>query len=325
MNIVLDIAATLSAVMWPIIVLAIFLAYRSKLPALVEGLASRVSKLEFAGVSLELAIAKPFVPEWSGSPNALDLRHKATAIQVNDSSARTFLTQLTDEGTGDYAEIDLGAGGEWLTSRLFIMAIVFSQMKDIGSFVFVETSGSVRKRFVGWAEPANIRWALAKRYPWLEHAYAGAYAAISSQRNAVIASRHGRLGYSHAPSDPGAAIELLKEFLQRVQQSVIPGPFAGEQEEWIVVDPATNTLEHAHWINAEELERVLGDDFNTAVVHSSALRSKNTAGQLKSFLSVPAPFVAVVADDHRFEYLIRRDVLVEQVAKWMASEPDGRN
>jgi hypothetical protein len=325
MNFDLDIAATLSAVIWPIIVLVILLAYRSKIPSLVEGLASRVSKLEFAGVSLELALAKPFVPEWSGSSTALDLRHKATAIQVNDSTARTFLTQLTDEGTGDYAEINLGAGGEWLTSRLFIMAIVFAQMKGIGCFVFVETSGSVRKRFVGWAEPARIHWALAKRYPWLEQAYAEAYAAISSQRNAVIVSRHGRLGYPHAPGDPGAGIELLKEFLQRIQQPVPPPPIPAEQEEWIVVDPATNTHEHACWMNAEELERVLGDDCNTVVVHSSELRSKNKAGQLRLFLSVPAQFVAVVADDQRFEYLVRRDVLVEQVAKRMASETDGRN
>ena len=156
MNIDLDIAATLSAVIWPLVVLAVLLAYRSKIPALVEGLASRVRKLEFAGVSLELALAKPFVPEWSGSPTALDLRHKATAIQVNNSTARTFLTQLTDEGTGDYAEINLGAGGEWLTSRLFIMAIIFARMKGVKCFVFVETVGNTRKRFVGWAEPEKI-------------------------------------------------------------------------------------------------------------------------------------------------------------------------
>ena len=325
MNIDLDIAATLSAVIWPLVVLAILLAYRSKIPALVEGLASRVSKLEFAGVSLELALAKPFVPEWSGSPTALDLRHKATAIQVNDSTARTFLTQLTDEGAGDYAEINLGEGGEWLTSRLFIMAIVFAQMKGIGCFVFVETSGAVRKRFVGWAEPARIRWALAKRYPWLEQAYADAYAAITSQRNAVIVSRSGRLGYPHAPGDPGVGIDLLKEFLQRVQQPFPPALTPAESEEWVVLDPATNTREHARWVSAEELEQVLGDDCNTAVVQSSELRSKNTTGQLKAFLSVPTQFVAVVADDQRFEYLVRRDVLVEQVAKRMASGTDGRD
>ncbi|MGF1614660.1 MAG: hypothetical protein ACFCVA_12330 [Gammaproteobacteria bacterium] len=165
MTINLDISAVLSAVLWPVVVLVILLAYRKKVPALVNGLASRVTKLEFAGVSLELAVARPFVPEWSGPPGALDLRHKATAIQVNDSTASTFLTQLTEAGTADYAQVNLGTGEEWLTSRLFILAIVFARMKGIKCFVFVETSGSVRKRYVGWAEPEKIRWSLAKRHP----------------------------------------------------------------------------------------------------------------------------------------------------------------
>jgi hypothetical protein len=324
MNITLDIAAALSAVIWPVIVLVILLAYRSRVPMLVEGLASRVKKLEFAGVSLELALAKPFVPEWSGAPTALDLRHKATAIQVQDSTARTFLTQLTDEGTGDYAEINLGTGSEWLTSRLFIMAIVFARMKGIECFVFVETSGGVRKRFVGWAEPATVRWALARRYPWLEQAYANAYAAVTSQRNAVIVSAGGRLGYPYAPADPGAGIDLLKEFLERVQQQFpvpLPPP---EPEQWVVVDDATNTHEHASWVSAEALEQWLSRDLHTDVVRSSELRSKSPAEQVRLFLTVPARFVGVVGDEQRFEYLLRRDVLVEQVARAWALDAAGR-
>jgi hypothetical protein len=322
MNITLDIAAALSAVFWPMIVVTILLAYRSRIPMLVEGLASRVKKLEFAGVSLDLALAKPFVPEWSGPPTALDLRHKATAIQVQDSTARTFLTQLTDEGTGDYAEINLGTGSEWLTSRLFIMAIVFARMKGIECFVFVETSGGVRKRFVGWAEPATVRWALAKRYPWLEQAYAGAYAAVTS--NAVIVSAGGRLGYPYAAADPGAGIDLLKEFLERVQQPIpaaVPPP---EAEQWVVVDAATNTHEHARWVGAEDLEQLLGRDLHTDVVRSSEARSKSPAEQVRLFLTSPGRFVGVVADEQRFEYLLRRDVLVEQVAKASASDAAGR-
>ena len=324
MNITLDIAAALSAVIWPLIVLAILLNYRSKIPTLVEALAGRVKKLEFAGVSLELALAKPFVLEWSGAPTALDLRHKATAIQVQDSTARTFLTQLTDEATGDYAEINLGAGREWLTSRLFIMAIVFAQMKDIECFVFVETSGAVRKRFVGWAEPATVRWALAKRYPWLEQAYADAYAAVTSQQNAVIVSTGGRLGYPYAPADPGAGIELLKEFLERCQQVFQPPALPPEPEQWVVVDATSNTQEHASWVGAEDLEQWLGRDLHTDAIHSREVRSESPAEQVRLFLTAPARFVGVVGDGQRFEYLVRRDVLMEQVAKAFASDGTGR-
>jgi hypothetical protein len=324
MNITLDIAAALSAVIWPVIVLAILLAYRSKIPMLVEGLASRVKKLEFAGVSLELALATPFVPEWSDAPTALDLRHKATAIQVQDSTARAFLAQLTDDGTGDYAEINLGTGEEWLTSRLFIMAIVFARMKGLECFVFVETSGGVRKRFVGWAEPATVRWALAKRYPWLEKAYADAYTVIMSQRNAVIVSASGRLGYPYAPVDPGAGIDLLKEFLERVQQSFPVLTKPPEPEQWVVVDAGTNTNEHATWVSAEAFEQWLGRDLHTDVVRSSELRSKSPAEQVRLFLTAPAHFVAVIGDDQRFEYLVRRDMLMEQVARVSALDAGDR-
>lgn len=91
MNITLGIAAALSAVIWQVIVLAILLAYRSRIPTLVEDMAIRVKKLEFAGVQLELALAESYVLEWSGDLTALILLHKASAIEVRDTMARTFL------------------------------------------------------------------------------------------------------------------------------------------------------------------------------------------------------------------------------------------
>jgi hypothetical protein len=56
MNITLDIAAALSAVIWPVIVLVILLAYRSRIPTLIEGLSSCVKKIEAVDVSLELTL-----------------------------------------------------------------------------------------------------------------------------------------------------------------------------------------------------------------------------------------------------------------------------
>lgn len=67
MNIDLDIAAILSAVSWPLVVLAILLAYRSKIPALVEGLASQV-KLEVAGVSWNSRTLSPLFRSGRGLP-----------------------------------------------------------------------------------------------------------------------------------------------------------------------------------------------------------------------------------------------------------------
>jgi hypothetical protein len=71
MNIILDIAAADNAMIWSVIVVSIVLACRSRVPMFVESLPSRVKKLEFAGVSLERPLAKPFVSEWSGAPRSL--------------------------------------------------------------------------------------------------------------------------------------------------------------------------------------------------------------------------------------------------------------
>jgi len=60
------------------------------------------------------------------------------------------------------------------------------------------------------------------------------------------------------------------------------------------------------------------------VVRSSELRSKNPAEQVGLFLTAPARFVGVIGDDQRFEYLVRRDVLVEQVVKASALDAAGR-
>jgi hypothetical protein len=324
MTINLDIAAILSAIFWPVVALTILLAYRQRIPAWVEGVASRVTKLEFAGVSLELAVAKPFIPEWSGAPGAPDLQHRATAIQVNDSTARTFLTQLTEEGTADYAQVDLGTGEEWLTSWLFILAIVFARMKGIKCFVFVETSAGVRKRYVGWTESEKIRWALAKRYPWFEQGYTDAHSTITSQQNALIVSSDGRLGYQFAPGDPGPSIELIREFLQRIQAPPLPFPVPSDPD-WVLLDSASNTYEHAAWISGEQLEEILGGDLNPSMIRSAELRSKNTSEQLRICLSVPATFVAVTTEEQRFDYIVDRRVLLEQVAKRLSSETEGRS
>lgn len=110
------------------------------------------------------------------------------------------------------------------------------------------------------------------------------------------------------------------------------GPFHGRRrrvpppkpQQWVVVDAATNTHEHASWVAAEGLEQWLGRDLHTDVVRSSELRSKSPAEQVRLFLTAPARFVGVVGDDQRFEYLVRRDVLVEQVAKASVLDGTGR-
>ena len=314
MSVTIDIAAILSAVLWPLIVVTVLLAYRRNTPALAQAIAGRVTKVGVAGISIELGKASVFVPEWSASAGALDLRQKAAAVQVTDSTAMTFSAQLRQGRVADYAEIDLGAGQEWLTSRLFIMAIVFARVKGIRCLVFVETSGNIRRRFVGSAKPEKIRWALAKKYSWLEQGYAQAYSAVINGPNqAFIVDRLGRLGSQSSADDPQASLELLKQFLQQVQSP--SGFMPPGAPDWIEIDPAPPTMEHTSWLTSADIESMLGEDLNRSYLRSSELRSKRGADQVRMFLATPGQFQAVVGDDGRFEYVLDREVLLEQVSR----------
>ena len=110
----------------------------------------------------------------------------------------------------------------------------------------------------------------------------------------------------------------------RANTTVFSTPPPPEPEQWVIVDDATNTHEHASWVAAEALEQWLGRDLRTDVVRSSELRSKSPAEQVRRFLTASARFVGVVGDDQRFEYLVRRDVLVEQATRASALDAAGR-
>ena len=128
---------------------------------------------------------------------------------------------------------------------------------------------------------------------------------------------------SASTSDPGPSVELLKEFLNRVQAPPNPPPPPPDLPNWVLIDPATNTYEHALWIGSEPLEGMLGNDLHSSTIRSSELRSKNQKERLRFLLSLPKRFLAVVEDDYRFEYLVDRSVLLEQVASRLSSDADG--
>ena len=322
LTVTLDVAALVGALLWPVALLVIFLTYRKQIPPLVKGIAGRLSKLEFAGVSIELAKAKEFDPQWN-TAGSLDLRSKAQAGQVNDSYMMTFRDQLLEEGSWDYAEVDLGDGRQWLTSRLYIMAIVFSRMKGIKALVFLKSSGKLHNRFVCWAEPEKVRWALAKRFPWLEQAYADAYSTLFPQYQAIVVSNEGRLGTASNPENPEPGISLIREYLIRVQASSPPPPV--NVGEWLPISTeaaAPITYEHARWLSTRELEDILGADCNKSMVVSEQMTSTTGRDQIQRVISVPGDFVAVVGDGQKFGYLADRTLLLEQVARQVALQAE---
>jgi hypothetical protein len=91
------------------------------------------------------------------------------------------------------------------------------------------------KRYLGMRPPDAVRWALARKYPELEEAFARAYAGLAKLR---IVSESGGL-------DPGTASELFAKFFNdpRIQNDI----HGDDKENWVHL--GANRWEHAHWIN----------------------------------------------------------------------------
>lgn len=310
MKTILDIAALASAVLYPIVLLIVFLLFRKEIPALLKGISGRLTKLEFAGISLELAKAQKFSPNWV-SDGALDLRQKAEAMMVNDSGAGSFSSQLKDGGAADYVIVNLGEGKEWLASRLYILAIIFEKMKGIKGVVFLETTPHARKKFVGWVEPQKVRWALAQQFPWLESAYAEAYSNTISTAN--IVSSQGKIGFTHEPNSPYPSIGLLQKFLEKIQAPPGNFPIPENEKEWINLSSNSTTQEHTQWLNAEKLENILGETLILESIKSDNQDSSNIEKQIKKCLTLSHPFIAVVKENYRFDYLVKQEKLLEQL------------
>jgi hypothetical protein len=324
----IETAAILNALAWPIAITLVALILREKLPAIGRILLSRVTEVGFAGFSLKLAEVKSFDPKWSNSATSFDLRNKGIAAKVWDSNVSNFISQLQEFDSADYAIITLGDGKEWLTSRLYIMAIILERMKSLKALVFL----GVRKRFIGWAEPEQVRWALAKQYPHLESAYAKAYAEITRSSsdisapgsippdvsgNAVVVTTTGRLGYKSNPNDPKPSTYLIRSFLEHVQAPPLPLPKeSGElNTDWILVNSNPDTYEHAIWLTTDKLEDLLDEDLCTRLFDKETLEAKAPEEQIRWVLSTPYRWIALTTDEKRFEGLSDRNLLLKQISK----------
>ncbi len=262
----------------------------------------------------------------------IDLRQRATSTEVNDSTAATFVMQLRDRTVADYAIVNLGAGDQWLTSRLYIMAVVFARMKGLGAFVFLGRSENGR-RYLGWADPNRVRWALGRKYPWLESAYAAAYASVLTTQPVAVTSATGRVGYVYNPDDPQPSIDLLRAFLEGIQWPQQPGaalpgllpvaPPAPGASDWVEINAQTETWEHASWVTAALLEEILGDDLHFSQVRWEMLQERRQPDQVRLVLAEHGQYVAVTENELRFRYLVDRTRLLEQVADAIQGERSG--
>ena len=129
---------------------------------------------------------------------------------VTQASGESQLQRLIAHvSPGDYLVIPLGKGKNWITSRLFLFAVLLKQTKRLRFIVFTEAAGDVRNRYLGSVTVEHLRWALGGRYPWLEVAYAQVLSDHWNQRKG-----------SPLELTDSDANELIDAFLDRIRISI---------------------------------------------------------------------------------------------------------
>ena len=130
---------------WPLMILIALYLFRPSIGKVVEQLGKSGGEISIAGLGIKLPTAKGA----SMSEDVFSFKVADSASITNSSARTTLVKMLREPGTREYVVIDLGLGSEWISSRLFIFALMLQRMKSIRAIVFLD--GSVGK-FLGVAK-----------------------------------------------------------------------------------------------------------------------------------------------------------------------------
>ena len=309
-----DIADLISAIVWPAVIIGVLWFLRAPSARWPTASAHRPRRYVGAqGLSIQLGTVVTHVPSQTETALA-GVRRPDQAPSVVDNAALTMFAQLNLEAPAPYLAVDVGTGREWLTSRLLVFAVLLRAMRETRVLVFLETAGDVRGRFIGLATCERVRWSLAHAYPWLERAYAQAYAnatsvppapAAPTEEGSFVTDNFGRLRQS-------VAHQIATDFVFAVQQDAPSLTPQAAPADWVIEQrPDGVFAEHASWLSGADLERLLDD-----ALHRFAYVREDMPGEpadrARAALRVQGEdVVALVNEQHRFRELIvnRREAL----------------
>ncbi len=294
----LDWVESLSHYAWPVALLVILLIYRDALINFLKVVGERTSEISIGSwASFKL-------PVLTESPIDADVAQfkQIEGTQLSESYKTELFRQFRSSGKNEYAVVNLGIGNEWISSRLFIFAVMLQRMKSLKCMVFVYESGQAKNLYLGCATIDSIRWSFAARQPWLEAAFAKAYGQGAPDPQTLeplswITTDQGAL-------DPETAESIVRNYVQLLLYPVPPVL----SQDWVKIG---NTLEHAKWVTFEEVEQTLGRHlFQEKVVKQEDKKSNATA-----ILKSAGPYVAMVTEGGEFTSLVNRAELPDRVAR----------
>lgn len=298
------------ALAWPVVAAFALYLLRRPLVELVGQLARRARKVSVFDVSVELATLPELQSSWSVGDT--DPR-RLSSSQIFDSASQTLFQELLKPAQADYAIVDLRSGQAWLTSRLFIFSLILGEVTGLRAFVFLESAGNTRRKFLGVATPSDVRRALGRRYPWFEEVFARALS--SAYLNVEQAESQGVSTFSNQtspfiPAEQWRVSNFVQKFVQNLQRTTDPPE--NEQRSYLEIEIAPKTWERTHWIDGERLERDLVGILEYAWVDESLDSPRRLVSE--AVIRRNAPLVALVDSDRRFVGLVDRYALLSQMS-----------
>jgi len=328
-----DVTNLIQIISWPIVVAIALLLLYKPISRFLESLGQNFQtvKLSILQVTLEVskASASEFTPTWVDATGS-DLR-RSPGDEITTSGKPSLFEQFKGSVPLDYALIDIGDGKQWLTSRLFIFAIMLERMRGLQHLVFVETTSDVQKRFLGIASPREVRWKIAMLNPWLEPAFAKAL--FSMQYLGYVPNPAQQLKVPDSPPhlynilsvkgalETSAAESLVIAFLKdpNIQRNVAPG---GTEVDWeeITRRNKTSFWEHAHWIDRNWILK--RDDIINRNAFCKSSPDDSPKEQTQAILRRKGAFIALVDEEKQFEKLLDRHDLLEKVVANLRKQLD---
>ena len=156
--------ALINAIIWPLVVVVVLIFYRRELSVLLAKLGGRISRVSFGGASVEFVPASE-APATDVSAVTEFIDASTTASAVASDAGPSLQLAIHSAGT-DFVKIDLRSGRAWLTSRLYIFSVIFSETAQVKKIAFVQTSDAGVETFVGLANPLEAADRLGTRFYW---------------------------------------------------------------------------------------------------------------------------------------------------------------
>jgi hypothetical protein len=281
-----------------LIVPVLFVVLIPVLLLVVEGLAARGGSIDVAGVSLSFASTSQAAAAGLQTTTLSQNLGTAEDAVVQSSSLTSILDALRAAHRSDVTVVDLGRGQTWWESRLFILVAGAAERDRPRVIAFMADQGGLKKRFLGWAEPARLLDVHLQASPELSQHYARAQADVAQWR----------LG-SPAGTGPGGQSAVIlpwggQQYLPMVADGRADPSFALELFLQAALDDASH-LGLRRPVNAHRLQDLYGAELITDAIDVSA-----DTGRWAAMLTTSHRTFFALTDSGSFKGLVPRDSLV---------------